>query len=62
MGFSMTEQTEKPQETAVKKQRNQRARNHFRKMAERLNPSPFAQVFDSRGRPRHKPRHTFVKA
>jgi hypothetical protein len=35
-----------------------RARKAFRAHAERLNPSPFVAVLDSRGRPRHKPRHS----
>lgn len=38
-----------------------RARAHFRKQAERLNPSPFVQIFDGRGRPRRKPRHAPLK-
>lgn len=38
-----------------------RARKRFRQIAEALNPSPFVVVYDGRGRPRHQPRHTFVK-
>lgn len=32
-----------------------RARKSFRAVAERLTPATGVQVFDSRGRPRHKP-------
>ena len=39
-----------------------RARESRRRAAILLNPSPFAVVYDSRGRPRHEPRHTFAKA
>lgn len=49
----------RPVETQVK---NARARKRHREHAERLNPSPFVQVFDAHGRPRNKPRHTNVKA
>lgn len=37
------------------------ARKRFRMVAEMQNPSPFVTVFDGRGRPRHKPRHSSVK-
>ena len=47
----------KPAET-----RKQAVRRQFRENAERLNPSPFVQVFDAHGRPRKAPRHTNVKA
>jgi len=40
----------------------QKARRQFRRMAEALNPSPFVVPLDNRGRPRHKPRHSSVKA
>jgi len=39
-----------------------RARSRFRMLAELQNPSPFVQAYDGRGRPRHKPRHSSVKA
>lgn len=39
-----------------------KTRQQFRKMAEALNPSPFVVPLDNRGRPRHKPRHSSVKA
>jgi hypothetical protein len=32
-----------------------------RRFAELLNPSPFVQVLDGRGRPRRAPRHTDLK-
>jgi hypothetical protein len=39
-----------------------RARKRFRQIAEAANPSPFIVVVDTRGRPRHQPRHTNLKA
>lgn len=38
-----------------------RARKMFRQAAEALNPSPFIVLYDNRGRPRHRPRHTSLK-
>ncbi|TPM89860.1 hypothetical protein [Mesorhizobium sp. B2-1-3A] len=38
-----------------------RARKMFRQAAEALNPSPFVVLYDNRGRPRHRPRHTSLK-
>jgi hypothetical protein len=49
---------EKPPE----KKRRLRARKAFRAYAAALNPSPFVPIYDSHGRLRHAPRHTFVKA
>ncbi|MBL8578085.1 MAG: hypothetical protein JNK47_12730 [Mesorhizobium sp.] len=38
-----------------------RRAKQYRRIAEMLNPSPFVQVLDSRGRPRRAPRHTDMK-
>lgn len=55
--------TEVETPTAAPKQAvGARARRRFRQIAESLNPSPFVVVYDGRGRPRHAPRHTNVKA
>lgn len=41
--------------------RKEKVRRQFREHAERLNPSPFVQVYDAHGRPRNRPRHSNVK-
>ncbi|WP_181176221.1 hypothetical protein [Mesorhizobium sp. B2-3-4] len=46
----------KPAET-----RKEAVRRQFREQAERLNPSPFVQILNSRGLPRKQPRHSNLK-
>ena len=43
--------------TEIKKRRRKAYRAH----AERMNPSPFLPIYDSRGRLRHKPPHVALK-
>lgn len=50
-----------PEPKAIEPALMPRARRRFRQIAEALNPSPFLVVYDGRGRPRHKPRHSSVK-
>lgn len=56
----VAEATERPEPQPVTAKRPV-ARKRFRMVAEMANPSPFVTVFDGRGRPRHKPRHTSIK-
>jgi hypothetical protein len=46
----------KPAET-----RKEAVRRQFREHSERLNPSPFIQVLNSRGLPKKPARHTSLK-